>query len=619
MISRIVGLSHPGAGEMIPRLFEPLGAGAHFPPACEWWEAAGDTALGWLGARSPNVADCGKVLAVMDGFIYNRDELGGGDTDAELLVSLYLQYGFEGALSRINGDFAAALLDQDRGVLWLGRDRLGIRPLYFAAKEGLFAFASRPRPLLALPGVSRETRREFLALFAASHYRTFDNDPEMSPYEDVRQVPAGHVLSLQAGTVSLKRYWRLEDLPEWEEPEEELAGRYRELILDAVARRLKVAPSAAFTLSGGMDSSTVLACAARLAGGRQRAVSTVYDDKTYDESTDIKDMLEAAASEWIPVRVGEPDLAALVRMMVVAHDEPVATATWLSHFLLCGVARQSRIGTLFGGLGGDELNAGEYEYFFFFFADLQSAGLEALLKKETEAWIVQHDHPVFRKSVSVMREGLKRLVDLSTPGRCLADRGRIERYAAALKPDFFRLQGFEPVMERVFTSYLKNRAYHDIFRETLPCCLRAADRNGSALGVAHVMPFLDHRLVEFTFRVPAALKIRDGVTKRLLREAMRGILPEATRTRVKKTGWNAPAHRWFTGKGKELVLDLVRSRESRERGIYDAVEVERLAQEHEEIVLSGRPADNHMMFLWQVLNLELWLRSLSPAGPSAGP
>lgn len=609
-MSRIIGLCHPEAAARLPRLFRALAAGAHASPACEWSDSSGDTALGWLGRGSPNVAERGGILAVMDGFVFNRDELGGGETDADLLADLYRRHGFEGALARINGDFAAALYDGEAGTLWLGRDRLGVRPLYYAAKEGLFAFASRPRPLLGLPGVSSAPRREFVALFAASHYRVFDNDMERSPYEDVRQVPAGHLLSLKDGRVSLKPYWSLQDLPDWDESEETLAGRYRDLLMDAVALRLKSAPGAVFTLSGGMDSSSVLACATRSSGVPHRAVSTVYDDKTYDESTDIKDMLAASASEWHPVRVSDPDLAAVVGKMVEVHDEPVATATWLSHYLMCGAVRELEMDTLFGGLGGDELNAGEYEYFFYFFADLRAAGRDEVLKRETGSWIEHHDHPVFKKSFSVMEDGLNRLVDLSQPGRCLSDRARLERYRAALNTEFFRLERYEPVMDRVFLSYLKNRSHHDLFRETMPCCLRAADRNGAALGVTHIMPFLDHRLVEFMFRVPGSMKIRDGVTKRLLREAMRGILPEVTRTRVKKTGWNAPAHRWFTGQGKELILDLVRSRDFRERGIYVPAEVERLAAEHEEIVLSGMVADNHMMFLWQVLNLELWLRSL---------
>jgi asparagine synthase (glutamine-hydrolysing) len=163
-------------------------------------------------------------------------------------------------------------------------------------------------------------------------------------------------------------------------------------------------------------------------------------------------------------------------------------------------------------------------------------------------------------------------------------------------------------MQAPFRSYLKNRAYQDLFAETLPCCLRAQDRNATLHGVEPILPFLDHRLAEFMFRVPGDLKIRDGVTKRLLRTAMRDVLPEETRTRIKKTGWNAPAHLWFAGAGRERVLDIVHSQTFRDHGVYDVAAVERIVNEHDEIVRSGRAEENHMMFLWQLVNVDAWLR-----------
>jgi asparagine synthase (glutamine-hydrolysing) len=162
-------------------------------------------------------------------------------------------------------------------------------------------------------------------------------------------------------------------------------------------------------------------------------------------------------------------------------------------------------------------------------------------------------------------------------------------------------------MVRPFRSYLKNRTWQDLFRETAPCCLRAEDRQCAAFGLEHFDPFMDERLLDLMFRVPGTLKIRDGVTKILLRDAMRGILPEETRTRVKKTGWNAPAHVWFSGRNASALHDLVASRAFRERGVYNVAEVERLVAEHEKIVASGETRENHMMFLWQLVNLETWL------------
>jgi asparagine synthase (glutamine-hydrolysing) len=363
-----------------------------------------------------------------------------------------------------------------------------------------------------------------------------------------------------------------------------------------------------------MDSSSVLACAAWGTGNAQEAFSTVYSDKTFDESEDIRPMLDHAVAHWHPVSVDDPDVFSLARRMVDANDEPVATATWLSHFVLCGAVADAGFGSLFGGLGGDELNAGEYEHFFPHFADLALEGRGAAFDREIDCWVEHHDHPIHRKNREVAEAMIARGTDPSRPGRCLPDEVRMRRYYSALNPDYFAIDGFKPVMEAPFSSYLKTRTYQDLSRETAPCCLRAEDRQTQAFGLENYLPFFDHRLVEFMFRVPGAMKIRDGVTKVLLREAMRGILPEETRTRVKKTGWNAPAHIWFSGHGRDELLDLIRSRQFRERGIYNNREVLRLADEHEQIVSSGRVSENHMMFFWQLLNLEVWLQSTSIFG-----
>jgi asparagine synthase (glutamine-hydrolysing) len=335
----------------------------------------------------------------------------------------------------------------------------------------------------------------------------------------------------------------------------------------------------------------------------------VYQDATYDESDEIRSMLPAVA-EWHVVAVDDPDVEGLVRRMVAVHDEPVATATWLSHWVLSGAVADAGFDTLFGGLGGDELNAGEYEYFAFHFADLRAQGREAELSHEVELWAEHHDHPIWRKGRSVMEADLARRTDPRQAGRNLADLERIRRYAGAIRSEWYDLRSYVPVMDHPFTSHLKNRAYQDLFRETTPCCLRAEDRHAAAHGMEHADPFLDHRLIELLFRVPGDRKIRDGVTKRLLREAMREVLPEETRARVKKTGWNAPAHVWFAGESADRLRALIGSPRFADRGIYDVAEVQRLLDDHQTIVASGAQQENHMMFFWQLLNLECWLEWL---------
>ena len=557
--------------------------------------------LAAVGNPDADTAQEGGVTVTLAGTLFHP--VGGAGT----LLRLYRSRGLEGALRELNGDFAFAIADEKAGTLHLARDRFGVRPLFYWAGDGELAFASRLRSLLALPEVPRDLNRKFVGLFAGSHYRTIDNDPDRSPFAAIQQLPAAHCLTWKAGTITVRRYWTLDAEADLQAPEGELTDQYRHLLLDAVGLRLAVTPEAAFTLSGGMDSSSVLACAVR-SSGRQHAFSTVYRDPTYDESEDIKTILDATVQQWHAVQVEDPDVHGLLKEMVAVHDEPVATATWLSHYMLCREVTRAGFSALFGGLGSDELNAGEYEHFLPFFADLRARGMHSRLDDEVRFWVRYHDHPIFRKSRESMERDLARLTDPAMPGRCLPDRSRLERYADTVDAAYFDVRSFEPVMEHPFSSYLKNRTWQDLSRETVPCCLRAEDRQCAAFGLMNVLPFLDHRLVEFMFRVPPVLKYRDGVTKHMLREAMKGVLPEPTRTRVKKTGWNAPAHQWFfSGRGRETLQDLVRSRRFRERGIYHIEEVQRLLAEHEEIVSRGLPRDNHMMFFWQLVSLNAWL------------
>lgn len=613
-MSRITGLITPRDPE---RARHEIGPALIAAGCAEGWRSttltAGAAALGWTGWRAPDVAEEGGCLVVMDGAIVNRDDLAADGIaprcpDAQALLALYRRHGFVEAMRRVAGDLAAALYDAATGTLWLGRDRIGVKPLYWAAGPDEFAFASRPAALLALPWVDGGVNRRFVALFAGSHYRSIDNAPEESPYAAIAQVPAGTVLEVRNGAVRSSRYWTLEEQPDFAEDEATLAGRLRELLFDSVRRRVALARRPAFTLSGGLDSSSVLSCAVAGSGERLPAYSSTYLDPTYDETAEIRPMLAEKVSRWTPVPIGDRfDIIATIREMVRIHDEPVATATWLSHHRLAGQVAADGHGALFGGLGGDELNAGEYEYFFFHFADLRATGDTAALGHEIACWARHHDHPIHRKSPAVAEAALALMTDPAVPGRCRPDQRRLMRYAAAVDPAWFDLSAWQPAMDHPFRSCLKNRTYQDIFRETAPCCLRAEDRQTTAAGLDRFDPFFDHRLVEFMFRVPGHLKIRDGVTKRLLREAMRGILPEETRTRVKKTGWNAPAHLWFLDEGAAALADLVASRRFRELGVYKVPEVERLLAEHREIVTSGVARENHMMFFWQLANLAVWL------------
>lgn len=523
------------------------------------------------------------------------------------IADQYANKGFPEYLKNLQGDFALSLYDEFSSTLFLARDRLGVRPLYYVANSRWIAFSSQPLALTELPGIGREPNPIFLGLYAGCHYRTFDNDPHASPYKNIRQVPAGHWVRWCGGTLEVERYWGLSDEANLQGSEEALSKEYRNKILSAVQIRLKESNKPGFLLSGGMDSSSVLSSAVSITGRKQKAYSATYSDAAYDETGEIRTILDSKVSHWTNVRVGQKSVFETIRKMVQIHEEPVATATWLSHFEVCRRASQNGIGAFFTGLGGDELNAGEYEHFIFFFADLHRLGKKSILRKEIASWQRHHDHPIYRKNQAIAMDLIRRRTDFARQGSVRPDERLYLRYKRCVNQEIFDLSLFTPVLDRIFSDSLKNRSYQDIFRETAPCCLRAQDRNGWAFGLPHYNPFYDVELVEFMFRIPGTLKIRNGITKHLLRKAMKGILPETTRKRVRKTGWNAPAHLWFSGKNRTILKDMVRSRQIRNTGIYCVAEVDRIIDEHQKIVASGRLRENHMMFLWQLANLAFWL------------
>lgn len=618
-MSRIGGTFESRAGTRAPSVITALAEGLSSGPDWRGRRLTSEAgSLVWMGRGEPNAAVDGPISAVVDGSFLGCSAAI-GENDAARLISAYVARGFEEALGMFEGAFAVALLDESSGTLFLARDRFGVKPLYTTERAGMFAFASRPRGLLNLPGVSAEPDRRFVALYAAGHYRMFDIPPERSPYVDIDRVPPGTALEVRASGIRRWRWWSVDPAEEFNEAEAPLAERYRELLLESVRRRLKAARRPAFTLSGGLDSSSVLSSAVHLTGKRQTAFSSVYLDPTYDESDEIAPLTKTVAEKWVRIPIGdEIDLPGVVGEMISHHDEPVATATWLSHYLLTREAAAAGYTDLFGGLGGDELNAGEYEYFPYHFADLRTSGDEAALDREIAGWCAHHDHPVFRKTPERAEILIGHVLESARRGETWLDRARIERYGRALDPNFFQLETYFPHVPSPLVGALRNRTYQDLFLETIPCCLRAQDRHGAAFGVETRDPFLDGDLARFMFRVPGRLKIRDGITKRLLRTAMVGILPDETRLRVKKTGWNAPAHRWFLGRNAEYLKDTIASRRFRERGIYRTGELECLVNEHADIVESGRVAENHMMLLWQVLNLDLWLSGLE-AGARGDP
>lgn len=533
----------------------------------------------------------GPITVLFGGLVHNPEEFPRG------LAAAIAARGTDSVLRALNADFAIAVHDARDGSLTLARDRFGIRPLYH---RGGLPFASRPRCFADLT-----PRPDYMMTVAAANYRLLDVFPERSPYVGIDRLPAGH---LWRGVAKPYASFEAKPLPGGIDAQ---AEAYRELLRDAVGRRLRHAAAPAFSLSGGLDSSSVTMLAHGLLGRTVNATSSIYGGGAYDEAREINDVVQTGACDWHPVALAEPDLVGEVSRLVRQHDEPIATVTWMAHAALCRSAAARGHDSLFSGLGGDEQHAGEYDYFFYHFADLAAAGESALRDHEIACWVRHHDHPVHRKSAAVATRRAAQLTDPRHPGQCRLDAGLLVAYRH-LVPALTDPVALVPTLPRPTKSYLSSHSLNELLLNTMPCCLRASAASADAAGLKTLHPFLDHRLFDAMLAVPGREKITDGITKQFVRRAMRGVLPEATRTRITKTGWNAPADRWFAGPWREPTLDLITSRAFREMGLYDPVAVEALVADHVAIVHDGNKRQNHAMPLWQLVNLTLWMASLRP-------
>ena len=441
-----------------------------------------------VGQGCPSQRPGGAV--VVDGFFYNRPELTNRlalplkSHQSDILFSLWEQAGARG-LNLINGDFAAAVFDQFGRRLVLCRDRFGVRNLFYTRIGRDVIFASEIKALAGHPGFRAEPEPSALFDYLATHYRYIHRDPQRTYFRDIRQVPAAHAVVIDEYGERPIRYWDLELDPEAAGLDRDEAGqRLLELMRDSTARRLDTDLSCCFSVSSGMDSSSVCSLAVEHLGAPQPIYSVGYGGGEYDESEGIAPLARTKASSWRRLELERPPLMETVEDMVRRSDGPVCTVTWLAHRSLVAAAAEDGFDIVFSGLGGDECLAGEYEHFFYFFADLKAAGMLDRLDAEIDAWIRLHDHPVFRKSRAVVDDAFRRLIDWNNPGRVLLDQVRYRRYFEDFEPDFVLEGRRTPDMAFPFSGYLANRCYQDLFYETTPPSLAADGANAAAFGLS---------------------------------------------------------------------------------------------------------------------------------------
>jgi asparagine synthase (glutamine-hydrolysing) len=570
------------------------------------------------GGHQPQTNEDGTVHVVFNGEIYNFAELTrelearghrfATRSDTEVLVHLYEEHGDE-LVHRLRGMFAFALWDSRRRRVLLARDRLGVKPLYWARPEGdgapSLAWASELKSLLRVPGVSRELDPESLA-----SYLTYLYVPH--PRTIVRgasKLPPGHLLTWERGEIDVRSYWRLDAEPV--EPSADEAERVWGLVEDAVGARLVADVPVGSFLSGGIDSSSIVAAAAAR-GARPDTFTVVFprpEERLYDERDDARAVASAFGTRHHELEA-VADAESLLPEIVRHFDEPFGNPTSLLVYELSRLTR-AHVKVALAGDGADELFAG-YPRFRGLTAaqwyrrvptpvrSLAAAGAR-MLPESTRGRHALRRAREFALAPLDTLEGayLSWITYFDAAGRrALLAPALAERLRESAPPERFLLDLFD----RAPAEDLVNRLSFVELQSFLPCnVLEYGDRMSMAHGLEVRCPFTDHHLVEHVLGLPGSAKLQRGRTKAVLRDAVSPRLP-ARPVAKRKIGFNPPMGLWLNRELAPLVDSHLGREQIEARGLFRPAEVERLVGE----LRTGRR--DVSLHVWALIVLEQWCR-----------
>jgi asparagine synthase (glutamine-hydrolysing) len=589
--------------------------------------------LSAAGAQ-PMVSNCGRFVLSYNGEVFNAPELRAaleakgrvfrGHSDTEVMVEGFAVWGVQATVERLIGMFAFAAFDRSTRTLTLGRDRLGIKPLYWGRVDGSLVFASELKALAAFPGWRGEIDRDALSAFMRYGYVP----TPMSIYRGVHKLAPGTLLTCGAdGEVRTTRYWSLEEVAKRGEADllDVSDGAAQEevesLLADAVRRRMVADVPLGMFLSGGIDSSTIAALMQANSARPIRTFSIGFRERGYDEAADAKRVAAHLGTEHTELYVTPAEARAVIPKLPQIYDEPFADPSEIPTYLLSEMTRR-HVTVALSGDGGDEVFAGYNRYI---------QGL-ALAKAS-------------RRLPHALRAGLAAAIHSVSPGawdrlfRALPEKVRprqagekMHKLAAVLPKDragFYESliaqgDGAETVVlgadagkARLDDAGAPDAFADDItwmqYRDTkgyLPDdILTKVDRASMAVSLEVRVPFLDHRLVEMSWRLPLRFKVRGGTGKWILRRIAYKYVPRNLLERP-KMGFAVPVDEWLSGPLKEWAGDLLSPQALGRAGLLDSAPVAQKWHEHQ----AGQR--NGQNFLWHVLMFEEWRRSVKAAATS---
>jgi len=565
-------------------------------------------------AHQPMSNEDGTIWIVYNGEIYNFLELRGvlikkGHTfrsrsDTETIIHLYEEYGPE-CLVYLKGMFAFALWDVKKQLLFLARDRIGKKPLYYWHSPNTFVFVSEIKSILQDDNFQRKP--DYTAIH---HYLTYQYVPSpWTAFEGIKKLPAAHYLVLKNGNIEVKRYWKLSYLPKHTIKEKDLKAEIIERLKEAVRIRLiSDVPLGAF-LSGGIDSSTVVALMSGIMKEPVKTFSIGFKEEKYNELGYARMIAEKFRTDHTEFIV-EPKAVEILDKLVWHYNEPFADSSAIPTYYVSKLARE-HVTVILNGDGGDENFAGYGRYkanqvsgFMHSFVPLPLARLVYPLVR-----LIPHG-----KDPDNFFWRLKRFLQEYTNTPELRNAQWLCHFTTEMKEDiytddflcrFANTDSFELILNRCgeaeADSFVDRVLYADVMMYLPDDLLVKVDVASMANSLEARSPFLDHEFMEFAAGIPAEMKLKGLTTKYILKEALRNILPDEVLFR-EKMGFGVPIDYWFRNELKGMVYDTLLSEKAVSRGYFKKESIKKILDEH---VSEKWNWHNH---IWNLLMLELWHR-----------
>ncbi len=561
--------------------------------------------------HQPMATSDGQHVIVFNGEIFNfvelREELRQlGHTfrstgDTEVLLAGYRQWG-RALLPKLNGMFAFLIHDRARQLIFGARDRFGVKPLFRRQTATEIAFASEIKAFSAIRPLSVNHDR-LLDLAAAGRMdqlpwstRTF--------FDGVDDVAPGTAFEIDmGGRTNTWSWWNLSDALSPPLAADAAPDAFAELFEDAVALRMRSDVPVGVMLSGGLDSTSIACAMARLAGPADRRPSPLhafmFEDREHDETAYTRETLSYMQATAHRLHGRDGHVLADLEHLLHIHDEPVHSATALAGYWLYALAAQQNVRVVLGGQGADEILAGYSFYSRAYWSDLLRQGNLTLLQSELSAARVAGQADA--QLATVVRRVTSNALRGSPAVRFLISHGKRQVVPGWARPTDAVVRRRAQITSAQDFLSLDATLRDGLESSPLRLYLRVEDRNAMAHSVEARLPFLDYRIVSRAFSTPNEQKISGFQTKMLLRNAMRGRIPDSVHQRRDKMGFPASAAHWFRGELRTPTLDLLASRSARESELFNIVGLTRSLTSGEP--LSALAADN----LFQFLQLNLFL------------